>query len=126
MKAILRLFMAISLLLAATGANAFFGNNNDWGGYGGNWNPYDEWDPRYWMEEMENEWDDDDDYYRGGRGYGGYGPYGGGPGYGGYGPGNNSTHQHHNNSTHQHHNNSTHQHHNNSTHQHHGNLSSVV
>jgi hypothetical protein len=92
MKAILRLFMAISLLLAATSSYAFFGNNNDWGGYGGNWNPYDEWDPRYWMEEMEQEWDDDDDYYRGGRGYGPYGGgpgygYGGGPGYGGYGPG---------------------------------------
>jgi hypothetical protein len=93
MKAILRLFMAISLLLAATSSYAFFGNDNDWGGYGGNWNPYDEWDPRYWMEEMENEWDDDDDYY--GRGYGpgygyggpGYGGYGGGPGYGGYGGG---------------------------------------
>ena len=57
MKIILRLFMAISLLLAATGSYAFFGNDNNWGG--GNWNPYDEWDPRYWMEEMENEWDDD-------------------------------------------------------------------
>ena len=82
--------MAISLLLAATSSYAFFGNNNDWGGPGGNWNPYDEWDPRYWMEEMENEWDDDDDYGRGGYGgpYGGYGgPYGPPPGYGGgYGP----------------------------------------
>ena len=90
MKAILRFFMAISLLLAATSSFAWFGGN-DWGGYGGDWNPYDEWDPRYWMEEMEQEWDDDDDYYRyGPGGYGGgYGPgYGGyGPGYGGYGPG---------------------------------------
>jgi len=85
MKAIFRLALAISLLLAATSSYAWFGNNNRWGG--GDWNPYDEWDPRYWMEEMENEWDDDDDYY--GPGYGGYGPgYGGyGPGYGGYGPG---------------------------------------
>jgi len=95
MKAIIRLFMAISLLLAATSSYAFFGGN-DWDDWGGrNWNPYDEWDPRYWMEEMEQEWDDDDDYYRGGYGPGyGYGPgpgygYGPGPGYGygGYGPG---------------------------------------
>jgi len=43
------------------------------------------------MGNMMNpgEWfDDDDDYYRYGRGYGGYGPYGGGygPYGGGYGP----------------------------------------
>ena len=88
MKAILRLFVALSLLLAASSSYAFFGGDN-WGG--NNWNPYDEWDPRYWMEEMENEWDNDDDYYgRGPYGYGGgpgYGGYGGGPGYGGYGGG---------------------------------------
>jgi len=48
-------------------------------------NDWPEWTPMYWMEEMSNEWDDDDDYYR----YGGYGmPYGGGYGMpygGGYG-----------------------------------------
>ncbi len=32
MKIILRFFMAISLLLAATGSYAFFGNDNGWGG----------------------------------------------------------------------------------------------
>jgi len=96
MKTIARLVLAISILLTATGSFAsWFGNNNHgWGG--NNWNPYDEWDPRYWMEEMENEFDDDDDYYGPGYGYGpgpgyGYGPgpgygYGPGPGYG-YGPG---------------------------------------
>lgn len=88
MSLILRLTMAISLLLAATSSYAWFGNNNNnnnwgpWGGNNNNWgpwggnnnyNPYDEWDPRYWMEEMENAFDDDNDYY--GPGYG-YGPYG--------------------------------------------------
>jgi predicted ribosomally synthesized peptide with SipW-like signal peptide len=92
MKAILKLTVALGVLLFATSSYAWF-NDDDWDDWGGgNWNPYDEWDPRYWMEEMENEWDDDDDYYR--RGpygyggpYGGYGPYGPGYGYGGYGPG---------------------------------------
>jgi hypothetical protein len=95
MKAILRLFMAVSLLLAATSSYAWFGNDNGWGG--NSWNPYDEWDPRYWMEEMEDIWDDDDDYYGGGYGpgygyggpgygYGGPGYGYGGPGYGGYAP----------------------------------------
>ena len=107
MKVILRLATAISLLLAATNSYAWFFDNNDWecmGPFGEipGCNPYDEWDPRYWMEEMEQEFDDDDDYYRYGPGYGyggpgyggGYGPgpygppgYYGGPGYGGgYGP----------------------------------------
>jgi len=92
MKTILRLVMAVSLLLAATNSFAWFFDNDDWecmGPFGEipGCNPYDEWDPRYWMEEMEQEFDDDDDYYRYGPygGYGGYGPYG--PGYGGYGPG---------------------------------------
>ena len=45
--------------------------------WGGGWNPYDPWDPRYWAEE-----------FFGGSGWGGYGGgpwgYGGGPwGYGG-------------------------------------------
>ena len=85
MKTIIRLIMAMSLLLAATSGYAWFGNNSGWGG--NNWNPYDEWDPRYWMEEMENAFDDDD--YYGGPGYGGPGRYGPPPGYGGpgrYGP----------------------------------------
>ncbi len=54
------------LSLAATSAHAW---------WGGGWNPYDPWDPRYWMEE-----------FFGGGGYYGGGPwgYGGGPwGYGG-------------------------------------------
>ena len=89
MKATLKLAMAAGLLLSATSSNAwFFDDDNDWecmGPFGEipGCNPYDEWDPRYWMEEMEQEFDDDDDYYRyGPGGYGGYGGYGGG-----YGPG---------------------------------------
>ena len=101
MKTILRLIMAMSLLLAATSSNAWFGNdngnnnnwgpfggnNNNWGpfggnGWGNNYNPYDEWDPRYWMEEMENAFDSDDGYYGPPPGYyGGSGPYGSPQGY---------------------------------------------
>lgn len=89
MKTILRLAIASGFLLAASNSNAswFFDDNDGecWGPFGEipGCNPYDEWDPRYWMKEM----DDDDDYYGGPYGYGGYGgPYGGygGP-YGGYG-----------------------------------------
>jgi len=57
------------LLAAATNVSAWWGNN--WG-----WNPYDPWDPRYWMEEFF------------GGGWGGYGgPWGGYgyPYYGGWG-----------------------------------------
>ena len=87
----MKLLMALGLMTAATSSYAFFWDNDDWecmGPFGEipGCNPYDEWDPRYWMEEMEQEFDDDDDYYR----YGGYGsPYGPPPGYGygGYGPG---------------------------------------
>jgi len=86
MKAILRVLMASGLLFAATGSNAsWFFDDNDWecmGPFGEipGCNPYDEWDPRYWMEEMDQEFNDDDDYYRYGP-YGGYGgPYGGGYG----------------------------------------------
>lgn len=87
MKALMKLLMAVGLMTAATSSNAFFWDDNDWecmGPFGEipGCNPYDEWDPRYWMEEMEDAFDDDDDYYRGG--YGGY-PYGGyRGGYGGY------------------------------------------
>jgi len=56
------------LLAAATNVSAWWGNN--WG-----WNPYDPWDPRYWMEEFF------------GGGWGGYGggPWGYGRPWGGYG-----------------------------------------
>ena len=87
----LALFAAITLV-AASSASAFW-SSNDRGGY---WeDEYDEWDPRYWMDEMEDFFDDDDDDYRRyGRGGYGPGPYGGGgygpmpmPYGGGYGPG---------------------------------------
>jgi len=97
---------ALAMLLFASSSYAWFGgnnnNNNNWMPWGGNnnnsnwmpwgggnngwnnnYNPYDEWDPRYWMEEMENAFDGDD--YGPGYGYGpgpGYG-YAPGPGFGG-------------------------------------------
>jgi len=96
-KILLSAITATVLVMSNASYASWFGNDGPWdsGGWGGDWNPYDEWDPRYWIREMDNELADDDwDRYgpRGGGygpGYGGYGPgYGGyGPGYGGYGPG---------------------------------------
>ena len=88
MKKIFSSLLAVALLTAAGTSMAWWSDNDNYGGgpWSGDWNPYDEWDPRYWMEEMEQEWDDDDDYGRYGGGYGG--PYGGGYGRpygGGYG-----------------------------------------
>ncbi len=90
-------FSALILGVASSASASWWGSNNSgecYGPYGKipSCNEYDEWDPRYWMEEMEDMFDDDDDYYRGGYGNpygGGYGqPYGGGYGnpYGGYAP----------------------------------------
>jgi len=91
-------FSALMLGVAGSASASWFSSSSDecYGPYGKipNCNEYDEWDPRYWMEEMEDMFDDDDDDYRYGRGYGqpyggGYGqPYGGGYGQpygGGYG-----------------------------------------
>ena len=86
MKKSLISMAAIAALVAGNSASAFWDDDEDWKCWGPmgkipDCNPYDEWDPRYWMEEMEQVWDDDDDYYRYG-GMGGYGPYGapyGGP-----------------------------------------------
>ena len=94
MKKLIGSTLAVALLTAAGTSMAWWDNDDDYwrGPWGGDWNPYDEWDPRYWMEEMEQEFDDDDDWYRyGGGPYGGYGaPYGGGyygaPYGGGYAP----------------------------------------
>ena len=47
--------VVLSLLLtlgASSGVNAFW-NNNGMNQWNNNWNPYNVWDPRYWMEEME-------------------------------------------------------------------------
>ncbi|NOQ78941.1 MAG: sulfur globule protein CV1 [Gammaproteobacteria bacterium] len=88
-------FSAFIMGVASNASASWWGSDNDgecYGPYGKipGCNEYDEWDPRYWMEEMEDMMDDDDDdYYR----YGGYGrgygqPYGGGYGQpygGGYG-----------------------------------------
>ena len=77
MKTFIKAFSFLLLMSAAGASQAWWGNN----GWGNGWNPYDVWDPRYWMEEMEQAFDDDD-------WYGPYGPYGGGPyGYGPYGGG---------------------------------------
>ncbi|NNJ92691.1 MAG: hypothetical protein HKP55_13530, partial [Gammaproteobacteria bacterium] len=77
---------ALAVMTASSTASAFFfDSDDDWkcmGPYGEipDCNPYDEWDPRYWMEEMEQVMDDDDYGYGYGAPYGGgYGaPYGGG------------------------------------------------
>ena len=67
MKDLLRVAFAMGLLFTASSAQAFFDNDNDEDCYRYGWYPgcddYDEWDPRYWMEEMEDFWDDDDDDY---------------------------------------------------------------
>jgi hypothetical protein len=97
MKKMISSVMAVALMTAAGTSMAWWDSDDDYGyggPWGGDWNPYDEWDPRYWMEEMEQEFDDDDDWRRyGGYGYGPYGgggyPYGGGYGNpygGGYAP----------------------------------------
>ncbi len=81
-------FTAFIMGVASNASASWWGSDDDyecWGPYGKipGCNPYDEWDPRYWMEEMEDVFDDDDDYYRyGGYGAPGYGYSGPGPGYG--------------------------------------------
>jgi hypothetical protein len=80
--------IAIFAMAAALSANAFF-NNNDmpWNnGFNNNngyqedngifsYNPYDYWDPRWYMEEMSNMVDEfDDEFNSNNSGYG-YNPY---------------------------------------------------
>lgn len=73
--------IAVALLAASLGSNAFWNNNNNWGNNGYyyddngmfGYNPYDFWDPRWYFEEMDNMMDEfdtgwNDDYY-------GYNPY---------------------------------------------------
>ena len=56
MKKLLSSILAVSFLTAAGTSMAWWSDDDDFGPWGGgDWNPYDEWDPRYWMEEMENE-----------------------------------------------------------------------
>ena len=97
MKKFAALTLAAATALVSTSALAFFDSKNKWEEpecwYNPqDCNPYDEWDPRYWMEEFEQMWDDDDyGYgYGGPMGFGGpmggYGmPYGGAPMMPGYG-----------------------------------------
>ena len=89
MKKILSISLGALMLAASLNASAFWGNNgnNGWGN-GGGYNDWPVFTPMYWMEEMSDSWDNNDDYYGGGYGPG-YGPgYGGGYGApygGGYG-----------------------------------------
>jgi len=78
MKKYILSLAAVATLASAGSASAFWGSDNNWECYGPygkipGCNPYDEWDPRYWMEEMSDVWDDDD-YY--GRPFGMGMPYG--------------------------------------------------
>lgn len=87
--------IAIFAMAAALGANAFWNNNNaPWNngynnyGYQNDngifaYNPYDYWDPRWYMEEMSNMVDEFDDEFNNNNngwnnGYG-YNPYNNGP-----------------------------------------------
>lgn len=76
MKRARALSLAAALMLGTAGnSSAFWGD-----GWGGGWNPYSPWDPRYWLEEFFG-----GGYYGGGPwGYGG-GPWGYGAPWGGYG-----------------------------------------
>ncbi len=79
---VLALAMASLSITTTAQANWFGSNNGEWkmGPYGPYWDESDwpEWTPMYWMEEFMDEWDDDDDNWNFGGGYGGYGaPYGG-------------------------------------------------
>ena len=85
--------IAIFAMVAALGANAFWNNNStpwsnsynnscyqaDNGMFG--YNPYDYWDPRWYMEEMSNMVDEIDDEINSNSNNNGYGynPYSNGP-----------------------------------------------
>ena len=115
LRSVLALAVLLSATSASAWFGGNNGNNNGnnwmpWNGNGGNWgpwggnrggnnwnnngynngyygNPYDEWDPRYWMEEMEDFFDGGNNYGNYNRGpYNNYAPYGGGYGNGPYGP----------------------------------------
>ncbi|MDC9726582.1 MAG: hypothetical protein PSN35_01955 [Candidatus Thioglobus sp.] len=85
--------LAIALVAASLSANAFFNNNdmpwnNGYNNYGYQedngmfgYNPYDYWDPRWYMEEMSNMVDEfDDEFNNNNNGwnnnnFNGYNPY---------------------------------------------------
>lgn len=75
-----RLLVGLSLLVLAASANAKFfnSNNGEWkmGPYGPYWDEsnWPEWTPMYWMEEMADSFDDNNNSY----GYGGGMPFMGG------------------------------------------------
>lgn len=59
--------VVFGLLVSLNASAGWFGSNNN----GWDDNDWPVWTPMYWMDEMMNEWDDDDDYY----GPYGYNPY---------------------------------------------------
>jgi hypothetical protein len=94
MFTILRAFFVSLMLMFSYNASADFFGGSDCPPWEYDCNDWPEWTPMYWMEEMSDEFDDNnDDWYRyGGGPYGGprpYGPpmmpYGGAP-YGGPAP----------------------------------------
>ena len=58
-KLVVASMFSVFLLGFMSNASAFWGSDKNWECYGPygkvpGCNPYDEWDPRYWMEEMED------------------------------------------------------------------------
>ena len=98
-----KLFAVTLLVAASLSANAFWNNNNgpwnnNYNNYNGyqddngmfGYNPYDYWDPRWYMEEMSNMVDEFDDEFSNDNYYGGYNnPYNNGPWNNNNGPWNN-------------------------------------
>jgi len=80
MKKFAAVTLAALALAGTVNASSFFGSSDKYSDpecwYNPDCNPYDPWDPRYWMEEMDSFWSNDNNYGYGGP-YGGYGgPYG--------------------------------------------------
>ena len=75
-RSLILLGMLFGLFLSANVSADFF-SGDDCPPWEYDCNDWPEWTPMYWMEEMSDGWDDDDDdYWR----YGMMGPYGGMPG----------------------------------------------
>jgi hypothetical protein len=61
MKKLLVIFVILSSLLVMP-VSAYWGNNNNnpWSNPYSNLNPYEIWNPRYWIEELEQIFDNND------------------------------------------------------------------
>lgn len=89
-KYIKALLVGLMLMFSYSAQADFFGSN-DCPPWAYDCNDWPEWTPMYWMEEMSNEFDNNNDYYGYGAPYGGPMPYGPAPygapmPYGGPGP----------------------------------------